>query len=411
MVLVAVLVVAAAAGGWWWTHRPTAAAAAVATQLVAASTETVKETVSATGTIQPATQANLKFAQGGKVTAVNVKVGDTVTAGQALGAIDATNLTAALTLAQQQLTAAQAQLTAATTAANAQQIASANAQVTSTQTKVTSAQQALDQATLTSTIAGTVATVNVGVGDTVSGGTSSSGSSASGSSGAGGSGAAASAAGSSAASSASSAQFVVIATNAWVVNATVGASDLAKLKNGMQATITPTDAAQPIFGTLSTVGVIGTTSGGTSTFPVTIAVTGAPTGLYAGTTANVVITYKQVPDVLTVPTAAIHDEGGQTVVYQMKDNAQVSTPVTVGTVYGATTQITKGLNAGDEVVVAARTGTGTGRTGTGTGTGRTGGTGGTGTGGAGGFGGGFGQQGGTGQQGAPAAPAAPGGNG
>ena len=108
---------------------------------------------------------------------------------------------------------------------------------------------------------------------------------------------------------------------------------------------------------------------------------------------------------LTVPTAAIHDEGGQTVVYQMKDGAQVSTPVTVGTVYGATTQITKGLNAGDEVVVAARTGTGgTGRTGTG----RTGGTGGTGTGGAGGFGGGFGQQGGTGQQGAPAAPAAPG---
>ncbi|MEO7236721.1 MAG: biotin/lipoyl-binding protein [Lapillicoccus sp.] len=420
IVLVAVLVVAAAAGGWWWTHRPTAAAAAVATQLVAASTETVKETVSATGTIQPATQANLKFAQSGKVTAVSVKVGDTVTAGQALGAIDGTNLTAALTLAQQQLTAAQAQLTAATTAANAQQIASANAQVTSAQTKVTSAQQALDQATLSSSIAGTVASVNVGVGDTVSGGTSSSGSSgssaASGASGSGASGSgAASAAGSSAASSASSAQFVVIATNAWVVNATVGASDLAKLKSGLQATITPTDAAQPIFGTLSTVGVIGTTSGGTSTFPVTIAVTGAPTGLYAGTTANVVITYKQVPDVLTVPTAAIHDEAGQTVVYQMKDGAQVSTPVTVGTVYGATTQITKGLAAGDEVVVVARTGTGgTGGTGrTGTGTGRTGtGTGGAGTGGAGGAGGfggaGFGQQGGTGQQGAPAAP---GGNG
>ena len=411
MVLVAVLVVAAAAGGWWWTHRPTAAAAAVATQLVAASTETVKETVSATGTIQPAIQANLKFAQGGKVTAVNVKVGDTVTAGQALGGIDATNLTAALTLAQQQLTAAEAQLTAATTAANAQQIASANAQVTSTQTKVTSAQQALDQATLSSTITGTVASVNVGVGDTVSGGTSSSGSGSAGSAGASGSGAsgaAASAVGSSAASSASSAQFVVIATNAWVVNATVGASDLAKLKNGLQATITPTDATQPIFGTLSTVGVIGTTSGGTSTFPVTIAVTGAPTGLYAGTTANVVITYKQVPDVLTVPTAAIHDEAGQTVVHQMKDGAQVSTPVTVGTVYGATTQITKGLAAGDEVVVAARTGTGgTGRTGTGTGTGRTG-TGTGGAGGAGGVGGGFGQQGGTGQQGAPAAPAAPG---
>jgi hypothetical protein len=95
-------------------------------------------------------------------------------------------------------------------------------------------------------------------------------------------------------------QVVVIATNAWLVNATVGAADLAKLKNGMQVTITPTGATQPIFGTVSTVGVIGTTSGGTSTFPVTIAVTGSPTGVYAGTTASVVITVKQVPDVLTV---------------------------------------------------------------------------------------------------------------
>jgi macrolide-specific efflux system membrane fusion protein len=170
----------------------------------------------------------------------------------------------------------------------------------------------------------------------------------------------------------------------------------------------PAAPARPIFGTVSTVGVIGTTSGGTSTFPVTIAVTGTPTGLYAGTSAAVLITYKQVPDVLTVPTAAIHEEGGQTVVYQMKDGAQVSTPVTVGTVYGATTQILKGIAAGDEVVVATRAGTGrtgtNGTTGNGTGTGRTGGANGYG---GGGFGGGTGRQG-TGQQGAPAAP---GGNG
>jgi len=189
-------------------------------------------------------------------------------------------------------------------------------------------------------------------------------------------------AGSTSASSASSAQVVVIATNAWLVNSTVGAADLAKLKNGMQVTITPTGATQPIFGTVSTVGVIGTTSGGTSTFPVTIAVTGSPTGVYAGTTASVVITVKQVPDVLTVPTSAIHEENGQTVVYQMKNGAQVSTPVTVGTVYGTTTQITKGLNAGDEVVVTARVG----RTSTGNATGGTGTT----RNGTGGFGGNFG---------------------
>ncbi|HEU5000665.1 MAG TPA: biotin/lipoyl-binding protein [Lapillicoccus sp.] len=406
--MVAVVVVGAAVGTWFVLHRATTAAGEGATtQLVAATTETVKETVSATGTIEPANQANLKFAQTGKVTAVGVKVGDTVTAGQTLASIDPTSLQAAVTLAEQQLTAAQAQLTAATSAASSSQIASANAQVTSAQSKLTAAQEALGQASLTSSIAGTVAAVNVSVGDSVTAGSSSSGSSTgttsgSGSGGGGGSGGTGSTgSGSTSASSASSAQVVVIATSSWVVNATVGASDLAKLKNGLQASITPSGATQPIFGTVSTVGVIGTTSGGTSTFPVTIAVTGSPAGVYAGTTAAVVITVKQVPDVLTVPTAAIHEENGQTVVYQMKDGTQVSTPVTVGTVYGTTTQITKGLTAGDEVVVttrAARLPTGN----------ATGGTGGTGTN-RGGFNGNFGGGGGFNPGGGQAPPQAPGG--
>ena len=72
--MVAVLVVVAAAvGAWVYLHRPAAAAeSAKTTQLVAATTETVKETVSATGTIEPANQANLTFAQSGKVTSVGV---------------------------------------------------------------------------------------------------------------------------------------------------------------------------------------------------------------------------------------------------------------------------------------------------------------------------------------------------
>jgi macrolide-specific efflux system membrane fusion protein len=410
VVLVVLVVVAAAAGAWLFLHRSGEnAAGAATTQLVAASTGTVKETVSATGTIQPANQANLKFAQSGKVTAVGVKVGDTVTVGQTLATIDPTNLQAAVTLAQQQLTAAQAQLTAATAAANSGQMASANAQVTAAQSRLTAAQEALGQAALTSSIAGTVAAVNVSVGDSVTGGSTTSGSTGSGGGGAAGGGSTGStgSTGSSgtAAASASAAQVVVIATNAWVVNATVGASDLAKLKNGMQAAITPTGGTQPIFGTVSTIGVIGTTSGSTSTFPVTIAVTGSPAGVYAGTTGAVVITVKQVPDVLTVPTSAIHEENGQTVVYQMKDGAQVSTPVTVGTVYGVTTQITTGLNAGDQVVVTSRTGrTSTGNATGGTGTTRSG------TGGFGGFGG-VGQGGGQAPGQAPGgAPAAPGGS-
>ena len=90
---------------------------------------------------------------------------------------------------------------------------------------------------------------------------------------------------------------------------------------------------------------------------MTIAVTGSPKGLYAGGAADVAIIVKQVDNVLTVPTSALHTESGKTVVHQMSNGAQVSTPVKVGTTYGAVTQILSGLKAGDKVVgTAFRTG-------------------------------------------------------
>jgi macrolide-specific efflux system membrane fusion protein len=115
-------------------------------------------------------------------------------------------------------------------------------------------------------------------------------------------------------------------------------------------------------------------------------VTGSPKGLYAGGAADVAIIVKQLDNVLTVPTNALHTESGQTVVHQIRSGAQVSTPVKVGTTYGALTQILSGIKAGDKVVgTAFRLGGGAGgtrsRQGSGTGGGASGG---------GGFGGGFG---------------------
>jgi hypothetical protein len=65
-----------------------------------------------------------------------------------------------------------------------------------------------------------------------------------------------------------------------------------------------------------------------------------------------------------VPTPAVVTESGKTVVHQMVGGKQVSTPVTIGAVYGALTEIKAGLKAGDEVVVTlTRFGGGAGRTG------------------------------------------------
>lgn len=359
------LVLVGGAAAWATTRRQPAADPVPPTQ-VAATLATMRQTVSATGTIAPQTQANLSFVAAGTVNAVKASVGDVVQTGQPLATVDPTDLQNAVTVAQANVNTAQAQLDQAQASGTASttQLASATAQLSSAQARLTSARQDLKNAVLASPITGTVAAVNLTVGTRVS--ASSGGTTVGGV--AGGSGGSASASGSSAA-----AQVVVITTDAWIVNASVGTADLARVKKGLQAEITPTGARDKVFGTVSSVGVIATASGGTATFPVTIAVTGVPTGLYAGGTADVAIVVRAVPDVLTVPTAAIHTEQGRTVVHQVHAGQQVSTPVTIGEVYGNTTQITGGLNEGDQVVVESRTSPSGGVPGSGTRTRGTGG--------------------------------------
>jgi len=354
IVVAAVLVMVGGVGVWVATRR-TADAATSTTSTVAASVQTLKQTVSATGAIAPKTRADLGFASAGTVTAVNVAVGDQVTAGQVLASIDPTELRGALTVAQANLDSANAQLTSALASGTAAQASAARAQVASTTSKRDSAQQGLGAATMTSPIAGTVATVNLAPGArvTASAGGSGGGTSAAG---AGGSGA-----GGSGGSNSSGAQIVVITTNAWVVDASVSSADLAQVKKGLQAQVTPTGERQPVFGTVSSVGVIASTSAGTASFPVTVDVTGTPAGLYAGGSADVSIVVRQITDAVTVPTAAIRTENGQTVVHQVKNGATVSTPVILGLIAGTMTQVTSGLSVGDAVVVESRGFTGGGQ--------------------------------------------------
>jgi len=366
-----VLVVLLVAGASWWvrSRSSSAAASAVSTSTVTASVQTLSQSVSATGTINPKVQSNLRFGSSGTVTAVDVKVGDTVTAGQQVAAINTTDLQTALDLAEANVSSAQANLTTvkASSTTSTSQLNAAKSQLAAAQDKPTTAQTNLSNATLTSPVAGTVATVNITVGDQVSaGGTSSGGT---GSSGSGSSGT-------------SSAAIVVITTDAWIVSTSVTSADLPLLKQGMQAQITPSGSRTLVFGTVSTIGVIATSTSGVATFPVTIAVTGSPKGLYAGSSATVAIIVKEVADAVTVPTAAIRTEGGKTVVSKLVDGSAVTTPVQVGMVQGAFTQVTSGIAEGDQVVITGVSGVGGGSGGQSTST-RTRGSGGTG-----GFGGG-----------------------
>lgn len=366
-VAIAVVIVLVGGGGlWWWTHRSSTTTTPATQTTVAASVQTLSQSISATGTITPAVQSNLRFATSGTVTSVAVKVGDKVSANQQVATIDPANAKIAVNLAAANVNAASASLTTAKSSSTttAAQLAAANSQLASANAKLASAQASLTSTNLVSPIAGTVASVSMSVGDQVAGsGTSSGGSGGSGGSGSGSSGSA----------GATTAQIVVITTDSWTVTTSVSSGDLPSLKQGLQATILPLGSRTPIFGTVSTVGVVATTSGGVTTFPVTIAVTGSPAGLYAGGSANVSITVREIADALTVPTAAVQTANGQSVVMKVVNGQPVSAPVQVGMVQGPLTQITSGLAEGDQVIVEGRAGFGTsGSTGTrtrGTGTG------------------------------------------
>ena len=101
-----VVVVAAGAGVgiWLGTKGSHPRRVTVTTQVVSVTTGTMKQTVSASGTIEPAQQASLKFAVSGQVTAVDVTAGQKVTAGQTLATVDPTALQAELDAAQATLT-------------------------------------------------------------------------------------------------------------------------------------------------------------------------------------------------------------------------------------------------------------------------------------------------------------------
>ena len=183
MILIAAVVVLAAGaciGIWLGTSGTTGTGLTTSTQVVTATTGTMKQTVSASGTIEPASEADLSFAVSGKVTAVDVSVGQAVTAGQVLATVDSSALQATADSAQASLTSAEAKLSSdESSGASTSQLLSDKASVTSAQSQLTSANTNLADVSLTSTIAGTVASVTLSDGQQVTGSTSSAGNSAS----------------------------------------------------------------------------------------------------------------------------------------------------------------------------------------------------------------------------------------
>jgi membrane fusion protein, macrolide-specific efflux system len=345
------------------------------------ATGTVTQTVSATGTLEPATSADANFAVSGDVTSVPVTLGQTVTAGQTLATVATTSLSLAVQEAEATLSGAEASLSSdESSGASSTQLQADQDSVDSAENSLTAAQTDLADATLTAPVAGTVTTVNIAVGDAVSG---SGGSDASGANGSDTNGSsAASSSSSSSGSGSSSAAFVIENLTQFTVDASVGASTVSQVKVGDQVDITPASSITTVYGTVSAISSVPTVSSGVATFPVTVTVTGSPSGLYAGTSANVSIVTTVRSGVLVVPSSAVHSTGSSSYVLRLVNGNPVVTAVTLGLVGGSESQISTGLRSGDRVAVPIVTSSGA------AGVGRTGFAGGGFGGGLGGFGGG-----------------------
>jgi macrolide-specific efflux system membrane fusion protein len=359
-VFISILILVGAGAGSWAMTRPSTPT--TTTTLVAASLGTVRSTIASSGTIEPAKQETLNFAAAGTVSSVRVAVGQHVKAGQVLATIDSASLKASVAQAEASVASMRARLASDEDAdASSAQIAADKASVNAAVNQLDSAKASLADATLRSPITGAIASVNLTAGQQVSG-TGGGSSTASGSN--------------SSASTASSAQLVVISDSSWIVNASVDDTQVGQLKKGLQAVVTPAGSSTQVFGLVSSVALLANSSSGVASYPIVIDITGSPSGLYAGASANITIIVKQLSNVLLVQTAALHFDAQGTYVYVVQNGARSLRRVTTGMSAGAQTQITRGLSNGEQVQVVSQRRTTT--------------TGGNGGGGRGGFGGGFG---------------------
>jgi RND family efflux transporter MFP subunit len=141
------------------------------------------------------------------------------------------------------------------------------------------------------------------------------------------------------------------------VVASVDETTIRQVSAGQDATIT-FDAfpGQSFQGKVLSVPLQGTLQGGVMVYDVPVSLTGAEKlALLVGMTANVKIQVGQAANALLVPTMALQKVNGlyQVLVPNTADlqGEPETVPVEVGLSDGTYTQITKGLNAGDQVIV------------------------------------------------------------
>jgi macrolide-specific efflux system membrane fusion protein len=379
----AVLAVLLAAGAFW-AYRTisgpaTPTAADAATRTVPVRQGTVTASVTADGSVASASTAAASFVTGGTVTAIDVHVGQKVKKGQTLAKVDPAAAQRSLAEARANLTAAGDALDRARTAGS--DTSGAEDQVSQARLAVDDAQAAVDGTTLTAPMAGTVVAVNGTLGSSSSGSgssTSGSGSAGGGSGNGGGQNAGTgqnsgtgqntgtgSSGSSSATASSSSAGFIDLADLSKLqVTANFAEADATRLKDGQAATITWNALSGTAeTGRVAAIDPQATTSDNVVTYGVTLSLDTVPSGAKPGQTVSVSVVTGTAQNALFVNSAAVTSIGNRHTVTVETNGQRQIVPVEIGLQGDSTTQITAGLQAGQEVAVplaSSTSGSGTG---------------------------------------------------
>lgn len=201
-------------------------------------------------------------------------------------------------------------------------VAADKAQVSQAETAVSNAQETLDRLTITAPIDGTISSVTIQPGDTVSG-------------------------------------TVITMRSADVeVDASVTETDLPAVKVGQSAAVTINALDASVKGTVSKVDLAGATksASGVVSYAVTIALPSAPGGVAPSMTADVDITTATAAGVVAVPASAIGGTPGAYTVQVYDGPGQAhAVPVEVGLMTATQAEVKSGLAAGTTVVTGVAT--------------------------------------------------------
>ncbi len=404
--LVMPLVAVVALAGWWvWQARTSGASSAPDTgsEVVPVTSGPMARTETADGTVAVADQQDASFTSSGTVTAVNVVAGQAVTAGQVLATIDSAELEAAVSAAEADVASATAKLSDDTSAgASSTQLAADRSSLTSASDKLTAAQEDLAGAQLVAEFDGTVASVDLTVGEQL-GSSGADGTARTGIDS--GSGDTSGDLGDDGASSptgddSSTAQVVVVSSTRFEVELALDSTQIAQIEVGQEATISlvsssgsgasngmppgmmrsggPTaggpssrstssaDAADDVTsssrriagtedatGTVTAVSSVADASSGVATYAVTVTFTDTSGSYNAGASVSVAITYDEVADALSVPVRAVSMANGTPTVEVQTASGTETREVETGLTVNGMVEITSGLSAGESVVISA----------------------------------------------------------